>query len=151
MMKKVLITAWMVAVASIGFATVADAVQPAEKPFINVSTSPDRLDLGTASFAGAHNVPRALTVQVDSNCLHGPITISATTLRHDLGVSIPPERIFVRSKETRGFVPMNRPVRISAPTSGSHRIVLDLRVQTGFKNLAGNYRGTFMVTVMPPV
>ena len=141
----------MVAVASIGFAAVAEAVQPAAKPFIHVWTSPDRLDLGTASFAGTHNVPKALTVQVDSNCLHGPITISATTLRHHLGVSIPPERILVRSKGTHGFVPMNRRVRISAPTSGSHTIVLDLQVQTGFNNLAGKYRGTFMITVMPPV
>ena len=151
MMKRVLITTWMVAAALIGFAAVAEAVQPAGKPFIHVSTSPHRLDLGTASFAGLYNVSKALTVQVDSNCLHGPITISATTLRHHMGASIPPKRIFVRTKGTYGFVPMGRPVAISAPTSGSHRIVLDLQVQTGFENLTGRYRGTFTVTVMPPV
>ena len=77
--------------------------------------------------------------------------ISATTLRHHLGAAIPPEHIFVRTKGTYGFVPMNRPVAISAPMSGSHRIVLDLQVQTGFENLTGRYRGTFTVTVMPPV
>ena len=150
-MKKVLITSWIVAVALIGFAAVAEAVQPGDKPFIHVSTSPHRLDLGAASFAGVHNVSKALTVQVDSNCLHGPIMISATTLRHHLGAAIPPEHIFVRTKGTYGFVPMGRPVAISAPTSGSHRIVLDLQVQTGFNNLAGKYKGTFTVTVMPPV
>ena len=150
-MKRILITAWIVAVALVGFAAVAEAVQPTRKPYVHVSTSPHSLDLGTASLAGYYEVSKALTVQVDSNCLHGPIMISATTLRHHLGVSIPPERILVRSKETRGFVPMNRPVRISAPMSGSHTIVLDLQVQTGFKNLAGKYRGTFMLTVMPPV
>jgi hypothetical protein len=68
-----------------------------------------------------------------------------------MGVSIPPEHIFVRTKGTRGFVPMNKPVAISAPTAGSHRIVLDLQVQAGFRNPAGNYRGTFTVTVMPPL
>jgi hypothetical protein len=151
MMKRILLTAWMVTAASIGFVAVADAVQPKAKPFIHVSTSPDRLNLGTASFAGAHQVPKALTVQVDSNCLHGPITLSATPLRHDMGVSIPPEHIFVRTKRTRGFVPLNKPVAISAPTAGSHRIVLDLQVQTGFRNPAGKYRGTFTVTVMPPL
>ena len=151
MMKRVLITAWIVAAALIGFVAVAEAVQPAAKPFINVSTSPHRLDLGTASFPGPHNVSKALTVHVDSNCLHGPITISATTLRHHLGDSIPPGRIFVRTKGTYGFVPMDRPVAISAPMSGSHSIVLDLQVQTGFTDLTGRYRGTFTVTVMPPV
>ena len=151
MMKRILLTALMVAAASIGFVAVAEAVQPKAKPFIHVSTSPDRLDLGTASFAGAHQVPKALTVQVDSNCLHGPITLSATPLRHHLGVSIPPEHILVRTKGTHGFVPMNKPVAISAPTAGSHRIVLDLQVQTGFRNPAGNYRGTFTLTVMPPL
>ncbi len=150
-MKRVLITTWIVAVALIGFAAVAEAVQPARKPFIRVSTSPHRLDLGTASAAGVHNVSKALTVRVDSNCLHGPITISATTLRHHMGASIPPKRIFVRTKGTHGFVSMDRPVAISAPTSGSHSIVLDLQVQTGFKNLAGKYKGAFTLTVMPPV
>jgi hypothetical protein len=149
MMKRVLVTTCVVVAASIGFVAVADAVQPKAKPFIHVSTSPDRLNLGTASFAGAHEVPRALTVQVDSNCLHGPITISATPLKHDFGVSIPPEHILVRAKGTHGFVPMNKAVAISAPTVGSHRIVLDLQVQTGFRNPAGKYRGAFTLTVMP--
>jgi len=150
-MKRVLITAWVVAAASIGFVALAEAVEPADKPFIHVSTSPSRLDLGTAYFSGPRNVPKALTVQVDSNCLHGPIMISATTLKHDLGASIPPEHILVRTKATRGFVPMDRPVAISAPTSGSHRIVLDLQVRTELKHLAGKYRGMFTVTVMPPL
>jgi hypothetical protein len=149
MMKRVPIIICLAAVASIGFVAVAEAVQTKTKPFIHVSTSPDRLDLGTALLAGAHQVPKALTVQVDSNCLHGPITISATPLRHDLGITIPPEHIFVRTKGTHGFVPMNKAVAISAPTVGSHRIVLDLQVQTGFRNPAGKYRGAFTLTVMP--
>ena len=150
-MKRILITTWIVAVAVIGFAAVADAVQPSGKPFVHVSTSPQSLDLGTAFFAGYYDVSKALTVNVDSNCMHGPITISATKLRHHMGDSIPPERIFVRTDATGGFVPMDRAVTISTPTSGPHKIVLDFQVQTEFRNLAGAYRGTFTVTVMPPV
>lgn len=150
-MKKALITVWLVAVALVGFAVVAEAVQPAGKPYVNISTSPHRLDLGTASYAGVHEVPEAITVRVDSNCLHGPITIFSTALRHHMGVTIPPERIFVRAEGTGGFVSMEKPVTISSPTSGPHDIVLDLRVQTQFWDLAGSYRGTFTVTIMPPV
>lgn len=151
MMKRILITTWIVAVAFIGFAAVAEAVQPAGKPYVHVSTSPRSLDLGTASFAGYYDVAKALTIQVDSNCLHGPITISATRLRHHLGNIIPPERIFVRTNGTGGFVSMERAVTISPPTLGSHKIVLDVQVQTGMQDRAGGYRGTFTVTVMPPV
>lgn len=150
-MKRILITAWIVAVAVIGFAAVAEAVQPAGKPYVYVSTSPQSLDLGTASFAGYHKVSKALTVEVDSNCMHGPITISATKLRHHMGNSISPERIFVRTDATGGFVPMDRTVTISDPTLGPHKIVLDLQVQAEFRDLAGAYRGTFTITVMPPV
>ncbi len=150
-MKRVLITSWLVAAALIGLATVAEGVQRAGKPFVHITTSPDRINLGTTSSPGLHNVSKALTVAVDSNCLHGPITISATTLRHHMGASIPPERVFVKSNTMNGFVTMEKPVTISQPTSGPHKIVLDLQIQTGFKDLAGKYRGTFTVTVMPPV
>jgi hypothetical protein len=150
-MKRILITAWVVVVAVVGFAAVAEAVRPSGKPFVHVSTSPQSLDLGTASFAGYYDVSNALTVEVDSNCFHGPITISATKLKHHMGISIPPERIFVRSDATGGYVPMDRDVTISPPKSGPHKIVLDLQVRTEFRDLAGAYRGTFTVTVMPPV
>lgn len=150
-MKKVLTTAWMLAVASMGLAAVAEAVQPANKPFVHVSTSPSRLDLGTASSPGFFDVPKALTLNVDSNCLHGPIMISATDFRRHMGGFIPPSRVFVRSSSTSGFEAMDRPVAVSGTTSGSHKIVLDLQVLTGFNDMAGQYRGTFTVTVMPPV
>ena len=150
-MKRVLITVWVMAVAMVGLAAVAEGVQPSSKPFVHVSTSPRRLNLGTSSSPGFYNVPKALTVEVDSNCLHGPVTISATTLRHHMGPTIPPDRIFVKSRSMNGFVSMDKPVRVSQPTVGPHRIVLDLQVETGFKDLAGRYSGSFTVTVMPPV
>ena len=150
-MKRVLITALILATASMGLATVARAVQPAKKQFVHVSPSTYSLDLGTASSPGVYNIPKALTLNIDSNCLHGPIKISVTNLkRHPVG-SIPPERIFVRSSATWGFVAMDRPVAVSKTQSGSHAIVLDLQVQTGFNDFAGKYRGMLTVTVMPPV
>jgi len=150
-MKRVLMATWMLAVASMGLAAVAEAVQTDDKPFIYVSTSPSRLDLGMASSPGFFNVPKALTLNVDSNCLHGPIMISANSFSRRAGGTIPPDRIFVRSSATHGFEPMDRPVAVSSTTAGSHKIVLDLQVLTGFNDMAGQYRGTFTVTVVPPV
>jgi hypothetical protein len=46
---------------------------------------------------------------------------------------------------------MARPVVISKPTIGSHKVVLDLRVETDFLYPAGEYSGTLMLTIMPPV
>jgi hypothetical protein len=150
-MKRVLLTAWIVAMASIGLATIAQAVQPAQKPFLHVSPNTNSLDLGTAPGVGFHEVPKALTLRIESNCLHGPIRVSATELRRSRGGSIPPDRFFVRSSATWGFVAMDRPVAVSRAQSGSHDIVLDFRVETQSKDMAGQYQGALTVTVMPPV
>ena len=151
-MKRVLITACLLAVmAALGLATVAQAVQPASKPFIHVSPSPNRLDLGTAVSPGFYDVPKALTLNIDSNCLHGPIVISASNLKRHPGGYIPAGRIFVRSSATSGFVNLDRPVAVSRPEVGSHKIVVDVQVLTGFSDMAGRYSGAFTVTVMPPV
>ncbi len=150
-MKRVLITALILATASMGLATVALAVQPAKEQFIHVTPSTYSLDLGTAASPGFYNIPKAITLTVDSNCLHGPIMISASNFQRRTVGSIPPERIFVRSAATWGFVKMDKPVPVSKPRVGSHDIVLDLQVQTGFNDFAGEYRGVLTVTVMPPV
>jgi hypothetical protein len=76
--------------------------------------------------------------------------ISATKLTTHQGSSVSPERIFVKSPSTGGFVAMARPVAISKPTIGSHKIVLDLKVETGLLYPAGEYTGTLMLTMMPP-
>ena len=149
-MKRLVIT-WVLAVGLFGLAGIAGAEQTG-KPFVNVYTTPDKLDLGTASlFTDTYDVLAALTVKVDSNCMHGPIMISTTKLKRRRGGSISPERIFVNSPATSGFVTMARPVAISKPTIGPHKIVLDLRVQTQFLDPAGQYTGTLMLTIMPPV
>ena len=150
-MKRVLKTACILAIASIGLATVAQAVPTGKKPFVHVSPSTYDLDLGTAAAPGLHIVNKVLTLKIESNCLHGPIMVSVSEFRRSLGGSISPDRIFVRSKATWGFVPMDKPVAVSRPQVGSHDIVLDMQVEAGFHDYAGQYRGTITVTIMPPV
>ena len=149
-MMKRLVIIWSLAAVLFGLAGIAGAGQ-IDKPFVNVSTTPDILDLGTSPvFTDSYDVLGALTVNVDSNCFHGPITISTTKLKRRQGGSISPNRIFVKTPATGGFVAMARPVAISKSTEGSHKIVLDLRVDTKFLDPAGEYTGTVTLTVMPP-
>ncbi len=149
-MKRLVIT-WVLAIGLFGLAGIVGAEQ-IDVPFVNVSTTPDKIDLGTVPlFTDAFEVPEALTINVESNCLHGPIMISTTKLKRRQGGSISPERIFVKSPATDGFVTMARPVAISKPTVGSHKIVLDFRVKAQFLDPAGEYTGKLMLTIMPPV
>ena len=148
-MRRLVIT-WVLAIWLFGLVGITGAEQT-DPPFVNVYTTPDKIDLGTVPlFENAFEVLEALTVNVESNCLHGPIMISATKLRRPQGGSISPDNIFVRTTATGGYVPMARPVRISNPTTGSHKIMLDLRVQAHFLYPAGEYSGTLTLTVMPP-
>ena len=135
----------------LGLAGVAGA-EEVDIPFVKISTSPDELDLGTAMlFTEFYDVPAALTVDVESNCMHGPIVISTTELKSRQGEKISPERIFVKTPATDGFIPMVKPVSISKTMSGPHKIVLNLRVNSNFVKPAGEYTGTITLTVMPPV
>ncbi|UCC96734.1 MAG: hypothetical protein JSW66_12920 [Phycisphaerales bacterium] len=151
-MKRITIWALLVA-AAFGWTGTASAVKPAstDSPFINVTTTPDRLDLGTAPFMGPHEVKAALTVEVDANCVHGPIYLSTTPLSRRNGGSIEPERVFVRTEATNGFVAIKRPVAISQTAKGSHKIVLDVRVDTPDGAPAGEYSGVFSLMIVPPV
>ena len=149
MMRRLVIT-WILAIGLFGLSSIADAKQT-ELPFVHVYTTPDRIDLGTVPlFKDAFEVTEALTVKVESNCLHGPIMISSTKLERPQGGSISPDNIFVRTPATGGYVAMARPVTISKPTTGSHKIVLDFRVQAQFLYPAGEYSGTLTLTIMPP-
>ena len=148
-MRRLVIT-WVLAIGLFGLIGIAGAEQT-DPPFVNVYTTPDKIDLGTVPlFTNAFEVPEALTINVESNCLHGPIMISATKLKRPQGGSISPDNIFVRTPVTGGYVAMASPVTISEPTIGSHKIVLDLRVQAQFLHPAGEYSGTLTLTIMPP-
>ena len=148
-MKRLVIT-WVLAAVLFGLSGIAGVAQ-ADMPFVHISATPDEIDLGTTSFfENIYDIPSALTVKVEANCMHGPIMISATKLKHRQGGSISPDSIFVKTSATDGFVPMARPVAISKSTIGSHDIVLDLRVETKSMRPAGEYTGTLMLTIMPP-
>jgi len=147
---KRLVTALTVGVALFGLAGTAQAVGSG-KPFVSVSVTPDKLDLGTLPFPmSTYDSPATLTVKVESNCFHGPIVASMTKLRHHRGGIITPDRIFIKAPVTGGFVPMAKPVIISEPTNGSHNIVLKFRVENRFQDIAGKYTGTIIFTIMPP-
>jgi hypothetical protein len=151
-MRRLVIT-WALAIGLFGPAGIAGAAQTVnlDEPFVNISTTPDKIDLGIMPlFEDLFDAPGALTVNVESNCLHGPIMISATKLKCPRGSSISPDNIFVRTPATGGYVAMARPVAISETTMGSHKIVVDLRVKAEFLYPAGEYSGTLTLTIMPP-
>jgi hypothetical protein len=100
---------------------------------------------------GTLELRAAMTVQVEANCLHGPIYLSATPLNQKNGNTIGTERISVRTAETHGYVAMNKPVAISQPAKGSHKVVVDVKVDTPPGYPAGEYSGVFTFMIMPPV
>jgi hypothetical protein len=120
-------------------------------PYLSVTASPEQIDLGVAPFVGSHEIKGAFTLNVEANFLHGPIYLSATPLTLYSGCSIGPERVFVRTQTTKGFVATNKPVAISQPAEGSHKIVVDVKVDTPAGFPAGEYSGVFSLMIAPPV
>ena len=157
-----IVTTLLMAAVVFGVAGIAQA----EKTFVNVSATSNSLEFGRPTFLSegdTHFGPgsvvfptvyfissAALTVKVESNCLHGPIVASITALRHRRGGFIPPERISIKSPTTNGYVKMTKPVAISRPEIGSHDIELDFRLEVLPSDHAGSYRGTITFTIMPP-
>jgi len=158
-----IVTTLLTAVVMFGAAGIAQADSG---PFVNVFATSNSLQYGapglfadgdthfgpgSVTFPTVHYGSTAsLTVKVESNCLHGPIVASITELKHRKGGSIPPERIFVKSPTTDGYVTMARPVVISRPETGSHDIELDFRLDILPSDHAGRYTGTITFTIMPP-
>ena len=131
----------------------AEVVQAlgSDVPFVSISITPNVLNLGTMLFASDFfESPGTLTVEVESNCYHGPITASITDLKHDSGCRIPANRIYIETPATGGFVSMARPVVISEPTRGSHNFKMNFQVDNKFEmRNAGRYTGTIIFTIMP--
>lgn len=147
-MKRIVL--WTILVALTGSAGIASTVE--NKPFIRVSTTPDELDLGTANFfAGIHEVPGALKVEVESNCLHGPILISTTPLERRGGGFIKQDDIYVRIPKITDYVSLKKPVVIMSTSAGPQEVVLDFKVNAGLDNPSGQYQGTIILTIVPPV
>lgn len=153
-MKRIIV-ALLLAGAFFGSVGTAQAMELPDEPFISVTVAPEVLNLGTLmAIPSAHGLvssPASLMVKVNSNCMHGPILVTMTDLRHYKGNIIKSDKIFVQSPATGGFVPMARPVMISEPTTGSHDIELDFKVDSSLENIAGRYEGTLVFTVIPPI
>ena len=157
-MKRVIKT-FLVAIILFAMPVIAQA----EAPFVHLSPSSDSLQFGEIEFSdpsliapGAALYPTTfgtssanLTLRVESNCLHGPIMASVTTLRHRWGKSITPDRISIKAPITDGYVSMAKPVLISKPTTGSHNIDLSFRLDINPFEAAGRYEGTLTFTIMP--
>jgi hypothetical protein len=138
-------------------------IAQAEAPFVNLSPSSNSLQFGEPVFTepsliapGAALYPTTfgtssadLTLKVVSNCLHGPIMASITTLRHRWGKSITADRISIKAPITDGYVSMAGPVLISKPETGSHNIDLSFRLAVNPFEAAGRYEGTLTFTIMP--
>ncbi len=137
-------------------------IAQADAPFVNISPSSDSLQFGEIEFSEPSIAPGAalypttfgtssadLTLKVESNCLHGPIMASITTLRHRWGKSITPDRISIKAPITNGYVSLAKPVIISKPEMGSHNIDLSFRLKINPFEAAGRYEGTLTLTILP--
>lgn len=149
-MKKIVLTMMVVLFCSAG---AVQAGLGSKVPFVRISVISNKLNLGTMPFAaGFFDSPGTLTVEVESNCLHGPIMASITHLKHSAGYWIKANRIYINTPATGGFVSMAKPVVISDPTEGSHSIKMNFKIDNKFENrLAGRYTGSIMFTVIPLV
>ncbi len=150
---------WLLAIILFAVPMIAQA----DEPFVNISPSTESVQFGEIEFTkpsligpGAALYPStfgyssaSLTLRVNSNCLHGPIMASVTTMRHRMGKTITPDRISVKSPITDGYVSMEKPVMISKPEMGSHEIDLSFKLKVNPFESAGRYKGTIMFTVMP--
>ncbi len=144
-MKK-LIVIWSILIALFGSAGIIKA----DEPFVRISTTTGSLDLGTLTFWGDGVSSAVLTVKVESNCVHGPIVASITSLEQTGGGYIAPDRISIKTPTTGGFVPMAKPVSISETAEGSHDITANFKIDTNIRDHAGRYNGSIAFTVMPP-
>ena len=92
----------------------------------------------------------ALTLKVTSNCYHGSIVASMSSLKNRYGGTLRQDRIFIKTSATNGFVSLEKPVKISKPAFGSYDIIIDFLVKANSELLrAGTYGGSIAFTVMP--
>jgi len=145
-MKKILIIC-IVGLVLFGSAEIVRA----KEPYVYISVEQEKADLGTL-LVWDTTIPEALTLKINSNCLHGAVVASMSNLKHSRGDLIMRNRIFIKSEATDGFISMEKSVVVSGPAVGSHDVVIDFKVEAnGLKDRAGKYSGTIAFTIMPPV
>ena len=174
-MKKLIVITWTTMMVMFGLTGIeqADAnsgpfgiLSAASKtgPYVSISTTSDTVKFGKPEFSDTFSAPgqvwfpslyrsssAALTVHVESNCLHGPIVVSVTALKDSGGNIITPDRIFIKSPAiTDEYSSMAWPVPISKTQTGSHDIELLFKLQAKLFDRAGRYTGFITFTVMPP-
>lgn len=143
-MKKILVY-WIIGIVLLG----SFGIVRAEQPFVSVSATPEKFDLGTVLFVD-EELPEVFKVKIESNCLHGSVVASVTPFKNRYGGTILPDRISIQTPTTGDFVPMIKPVVISEPAIGNHDVLVKFKVQLDFKDAAGKYSGNIVFTVMPP-
>ena len=150
MMKRFII--WTILLALLGSSGTIGAKIDENEPYLKVSTSPDEIDLGMATFfLGIHEVPGALKVGIETNFWHGPVMISTTPLTSGTRGKIEPENIFVRTSSLGQYVSLKKPVMIMPTAAGSQEVVVDFKVHAGLNYPSGQYKGTITLTIAPPV
>lgn len=123
----------------------------AEEPYVYLSFGQKAVVL-SSSLIWDNIIPEALTVKVNSNCFHGSIVASMSSLKSRLGREINQDRVYIKTSATDGFISLNKPVTISEPMFGSHDIKIDFLVKAnGQFDRAGKYSGTIAFTILPPV
>jgi len=126
-------------------------IASAEEPFVYISFAQEKVTLGS-NLLWDNVIPEALILKVNSNCFHGPVVASMSSLKTRSGSLINQDRVFIKTEATGGFFSMIRPVVISRPTFGSHDIIIDFLVKAnGRFDPAGTYSGSMAFTILPPV
>ncbi|MEX0776384.1 MAG: hypothetical protein WD042_11825 [Phycisphaeraceae bacterium] len=139
------------AILSLGVTAQRACALPVIERYVQVTATPETLDLGTAPGQGDFDSPSELTVKVAANCATGGVVASVSALQMTGGGSIGPERVFVKLPLTGNYVAMTNPVVVTPPTNpGTFNIVLKFRVQTTIADAPGQYVGTVTITVAPP-
>lgn len=136
----------------VGLATLCpNGFTEAEEPYVYLTFDQKSVGL-TSNLLWDSLIPEALTLKVNSNCFHGSVVASMSSLKNRWGDEINQKRVYIKTLDTGGFVSLVKPVIISKPTFGSHEIAIDFLVRAnGSFDRAGKYSGAIAFTVLPPV
>jgi hypothetical protein len=121
--------------------------RPIIQPYVSVSLSDDKLDLGTVSRPGVYDSSATITIHVAANIAHGGVIVSmAAPLDGPGNATIPLNRISVK-RLNGSFTPLTAPVSVTGPMNpGIADVPINLRVETDYGNPPGTYLGTIVVT-----
>jgi len=153
--STLLFMACIVCVGLVGSAQAVPPVQPYPiEPFVDISVTPDKIDLGNVSPRGQLNLPAELTVHIVANCPHRVGASFEPFTREGGGGGIRPEHISVVINGI-GVPVAGAPVLVVSspkPTPiGGVDLTVELKfgVEDALLYPAGAYRATLAFTIMP--